>query len=318
MLLLVVAIAVFVAWSWLSYPAIGHWLYDLNMSVEAKLYGLHKIVVPIAEMTVSTWQGGPYEASSSVLMLHGYSADKNVWLRFARHFVDNYRVIIPDIAGHGETGFKAGGGYDIPLQAKRMIQLLDVCGVEKVHVIGNSMGGYMAAWLAATYPDRIVSVALIDPAGVTAPEASDLERHLAKGHNPFLIHSREEFQRFYAMTMAEPPWVPKVVLDAIAQRYEQSRDELEEIFRDLRASPPMEPKLPDIKCQALLLWGHKDRLIDVSSVAIWSKGIADLRVEVWDHTGHMPMVEQPTNTARLYREFLASLRSESPQDQRLH
>lgn len=311
MLVLVVAIAVFAAWSWLSYPAIGHWLYNLNMAVEAKLYRLHKIVVPIAEMTVSTWQGGPYEASSSVLMLHGFSADKNIWLRFARHFVGNYRVIIPDIAGHGETGFKAGGGYDIPLQAKRMIQLLDVCGVEKVHVIGNSMGGYMAAWLAATYPDRIVSVALIDPAGVTAPEASDLERHLAKGHNPFLINSREEFRRLYAMTMAEPPWVPGVVLDAIAQRYEQCRDELEEIFNDFRASPPMEPKLPDIKAPALLLWGHKDRLIDVSSVAIWSKGIENLRVEVWDHIGHMPMVELPTSTARLYGEFLSSLRSES-------
>lgn len=311
MLALVVVIAVFVAWSWLSYPAIGHWLYDWNMAVEAKLYRLHKIVVPIAEMTVSTWQGGPYEASSSVLMLHGYSADKNIWLRFARHFVGHYRVIIPDIAGHGETGFKAGGGYDIALQAKRLIQLLDVCGVEKVHVIGNSMGGYIAAWLAATYPERIASVALIDPAGVTAPQASDMERHLANGHNPFLIHSREEFRRFYAMTMAEPPWVPGVVLDAIAQRYQQQREELEEIFKDFRASAPMEPKLPAIKAPALLLWGREDRLIDVSSVAIWSKGIADLRVEIWDHVGHMPMVEQPASTARLYREFLASQRIES-------
>ena len=318
MLLLVVAIAVFVAWSWLSYPAIGHWLYDLNMAAEAKLYRLHKIVVPITEMTVSTWQGGPYEASSSVLMLHGFSADKNIWLRFARHFVGNYRVIIPDIAGHGETGFKAGGGYDIALQAKRMIQLLDVCGVEKVHVIGNAMGGYMAAWLAATYPDRIVSLALIDPAGVAAPEVSDLERHLAKGHNPFLIHSKEEFQRFYAMTMTQPPWVPGVVLDAIAQRYEQACDELEEIFREYRASAPMEPRLPDIKCPTLLVWGRKDRLIDVSSVAIWSKGIDDLRVEILEGIGHLPMVEDPSHTAQVYREFLASQRSESPQDQRLH
>ena len=103
MLLLFVALAVFVAWSWLSYPAVGHWLYDLNMAIEAKLYKLHKIEVPIAEMTVSTWQGGPYEAASAILMLHGYSADKNLWLRFSRHFVRQYRVIIPDLAGHGEA-----------------------------------------------------------------------------------------------------------------------------------------------------------------------------------------------------------------------
>jgi pimeloyl-ACP methyl ester carboxylesterase len=70
----------------------------------------------------------------------------------------------------------------------------------------------------------------------------------------------------------------------------------------------MEPKLADIKCPALLLWGRKDRLIDVSSVPIWSKGIANLRVEVWDGVGHMPMVEQPGSTARLYREFLGNQR----------
>jgi pimeloyl-ACP methyl ester carboxylesterase len=59
-----------------------------------------------------------------------------------------------------------------------------------------------------------------------------------------------------------------------------------------------------------LLWGRKDRLIDVG-VAIWSKGLANLRVEVWEGIGHMPMVEAPAGSARLYREFLASLRSES-------
>ncbi|KPN89997.1 alpha/beta fold hydrolase [Pseudomonas nunensis] len=309
MLLLVVAIAVFAAWSWLSYPAVGHWIYDLSMALEAKLYRLHKIVVPISEMTVSTWQGGPYEASSSILMLHGFTADKNLWLRFARHFVGDHRVIIPDLAGHGETGFKAGGGYDIGLQAKRMIQLLDVCGVEKVHVIGSSMGGYVAAWLAATYPERVASVALLDPAGVTSPEISDMDRQLAKGHNPFLIHSREEFEYFYAMSMANPPWVPGVVMAAIAQRYEQSRDAFAEIFREFRASPPMEPKLPDIKCPALLLWGRKDRMIDVSSVAVWSKGIDNLRVDIWEGIGHLPMVEEPAGTARLYREFLRKPRT---------
>lgn len=76
MLVLWVVLAVFIAWSWLTYPGIGHVLYDMGMALEARLYRLHKITVPISEMTVSTWQGGPYEASGSILMLHGYSADK--------------------------------------------------------------------------------------------------------------------------------------------------------------------------------------------------------------------------------------------------
>jgi abhydrolase domain-containing protein 6 len=307
MLVLWVVLAVLIAWSWLTYPSIGNVLYDVSMALEARLYRLRKITVPISEMTVSTWQGGPYEASASILMLHGYSGDKDLWLRVARHFVGDYRVVIPDLAGHGETGFKAGGGYDIPTQARRIIELLDACGLDKVHVIGNSMGGHLAAWLAATSPERVLTLALLNPAGVTAPQPSDMDRQLAAGRNPSLVHSREEFMPFYAMTMASPPWVPGMVMAAVAERYVQHREELAEIYADFRASPSMEPRLADIRAPSLLLWGRQDRVIDVSSVPVWSKGIADLRVEIWDGVGHLPMIEQPVKTAALYREFLKGL-----------
>ncbi|TWC12265.1 MULTISPECIES: alpha/beta fold hydrolase [unclassified Pseudomonas] len=307
MLVLWVILAVFVVWSWLTYPAIGQVLFDLSMAVETRLSRLHKITVPISEMTVSTLQGGPYEASGCILMLHGYSADKNLWLRFARPFVRDYRVLIPDLPGHGETGFKAGGGYDIPTQARRIIELLDACGLDKVHVIGNSMGGYLAAWLAATSPERVLTLTLLNPAGVTSPQPSDMDRQVAAGRNPSLMRSRNDFPPFYAMTMDSPPWVPKVVLAAVADKYVKCREELAEIYTDFNASPPMEPRLSDIRAPSLLLWGRQDRMIDVSCVPVWSKGIADLRVEIWDGLGHLPPLEKPERTAALYRGFLKGL-----------
>ncbi|MDT8906159.1 MULTISPECIES: alpha/beta fold hydrolase [Pseudomonas] len=307
MLVLWVLLAVFVAWCWLTYPGIGQVLFDLSMALETRLSRLRKITVPISEMTVSTLQGGPYEASASILMLHGYSADKNLWLRMARSFVNDYRVVIPDLAGHGETGFKAGGGYDIPTQARRVIELLDACGLDKVHVIGNSMGGYLAAWLAATSPERVLTLALLNPAGVTSPQPSDMDRLVAAGRNPSLMGSRDDFPPFYALTMASPPWVPKVVLAAVAEQYVQRREELAEIYADFTASPPMEPRLGDIRAPSLLVWGRQDRMIDVSCVPVWSKGIADLRVEIWDGLGHLPPMEKPARTAALYRDFLKGL-----------
>jgi pimeloyl-ACP methyl ester carboxylesterase len=132
MLLIVALIAVFILWSWWTWPRIGQLLYDLSMALEARLYRLHKVPVAIAEMTLMTYQGGPPKASATLLMLHGYSADKTLWLRFARHFVADYGVIIPDLPGHGETGFRPRGSYDIPSQAQRLIQLLDARAIEKV------------------------------------------------------------------------------------------------------------------------------------------------------------------------------------------
>ncbi|WP_095083239.1 alpha/beta fold hydrolase [Pseudomonas sp. Irchel s3h17] len=299
-----IVLGLLIIWTWRTWPRIGHVLYDASMALEARLYGLQKVAVPIAEMEMVTYQGGPETPERTILMLHGYSADKTIWLRFAKYFTDDCRVIIPDQAGHGETGFKAGGGYDIPTQAERMIQLIDACGIGKVHVIGNSMGGYVAAWLAAVHPGRVASLMLIDPAGLSSPEPSDMERLLAQGSNPFLIHSRADFNQFYAMTMASPPWVPGVVRAALAERYQARRDELAEIFEDFHTSQPVGARLHDIQAPALLLWGREDRLIHVSSAQIWAKGIPGMRVKIWDGVGHMPMVEQPAKTATLYRQFL--------------
>lgn len=307
MLWVLSVVAALIGVCWLAYPTIGYVLYSAIMALESRLYRLRKVAVPISEMNVSTWQGGPQQASVGILMLHGYSGDKELWLRVARHFVSHHRVVVPDLPGHGETGFKAGAGYDIPSQARRVLELLDACGLDKVHVIGNSMGGYLAAWLAATSPERVVSLALLAPAGVTPPQPSDMDRQLAAGHNPSLAHSRQEFVSFYAMTMASPPWVPRVVLAALAERHVQRRGELAEIFVNFNASPSMESRLADIRAPSLLLWGRQDRVTDISCVAVWRQGIAGLQVETWDGLGHLPMVEKPKETAALYQAFLKSL-----------
>ena len=127
---------------------------------------------------------------------------------------------------------------------------------------------------------------------------------MAAGTNPFLIHSQDDFKRLYRMTMASPPWVPGVVLAAIAERYEDRRDELAEIFEDFHASQPIGSRLAQIHAPTLLLWGREDRLLHVSSAQVWAKGIAGARLEIWDGIGHMPMVERPAQTAALYRQFL--------------
>jgi pimeloyl-ACP methyl ester carboxylesterase len=146
------------------------------------------------------------------VLLHGYSADKQVWVRFARPLLDRYEVIIPDLAGHGATGFVPGLDYSGPAQARRVAAMLDTLGIAKAHVAGNSMGGFITAHFALAYPQRTLSAGLIDPAGVNSPEPSDMGKLLAGGRNPFEVNSRAEFDDFYAMTMAQPPWLPGIVI----------------------------------------------------------------------------------------------------------
>jgi pimeloyl-ACP methyl ester carboxylesterase len=173
-------------------------------------------------------------------------------------------------------------------------------------VIGNSMGGYIAAWLAATYPDRIASVALIDPAGVTAPRPATWNATWPRAQ-PVPDQLPGRIQILLCDDHGLAAVGAALVLDAIAHRYQRHVMNWKKSSATFAPAHRWSRNWPG-KCPALLLWGRKDRLIDVSSVPVWSKGIANLRVEVWDGVGHMPMVEQPGNTARLYREFLGNQR----------
>ncbi|ARB30617.1 alpha/beta hydrolase [Pseudomonas tolaasii] len=303
MLVTVVVIAMLALWVWWTYPRVGNVLFELINWVEARRSRLKAVTVPIKGMTLATCQGGDVHAPA-LLLLHGFSADKGVWLGFARHFTADYRVIIPDLAGHGKNPFVPGGDYSIAAQARRMVALLDACHLDKVHVIGSSMGAYVASWLAAHYPERVLSLGLIGAAGVNLPQPNEVEELVNRGDNPFLIRNRAQFDRFFAMTMAAPPFIPEVLLAAEAHTYIKRREELAEMFANFSDSPRMEPWLPQVRAPSLILWGREDRMLPVASAHTWHEGIPHARLEILEGVGHLPMIESPEQTVAYCRELL--------------
>lgn len=290
-----------------QYAQVGHWLYANVTDLEASLYGFEQDQVDIGEMSLALYKTPGAEAKPTIVMLHGYSADKDVWARFAKHFVNDYQVIIPDMAGHGDSPYQPEWDYSMPAQAKRLAALLDKLDIQQAHVIGNSMGGFLTATFAIDYPQRVLSATMIDPAGVIPPQASDMMKMLEQGDNPFLVKNRAEFDDFYAMTMTQPPYLPDIVLEAIGQSYIERHDQLEKIFHDFHSSDYLEAKLGQLTAPALLWWGDKDRLLHVSSVPVWQAGVKHLQTEIWPGIGHMPMVEEAASAAEKYQAFLTSI-----------
>src|SRR5690606_9008343 len=81
-----------------AYAVIGHWLYANATDLEARIYGFSEERVNIGDMELALYRNHN-PGKPAIVMLHGFSADKDVWPRFAKHFVDDYQVIIPDLAG---------------------------------------------------------------------------------------------------------------------------------------------------------------------------------------------------------------------------
>ena len=270
---------------------------------EAKAYGLRERRVDVGDTTLAVLEGGPADAPA-VVLLHGYTADRVVWMRFAKHLVRDHRVVVPELAGHGASGFISGTGFSAPAQATRVATVLDRLGIDRAHVAGNSMGGFVAATLALAHPDRVTSLLLSDAVGVASPEPSEVEERLREGRNPFLLDDVADFPAFYAMTMARPPFVPGFVRAALAEDYVSRRDQLEEIFTDFFGVATLDDRLGEITAPTLVMWGEKDRLVHPSTAQVWADGIPGARTVRYPDAGHMPMLEMPRRAATDYRAFL--------------
>lgn len=303
LLVLLLTLLVVLIWSWKTYPKVGQSMLSVVAPLEARVYGLQKQHIQVDGIQYHYYAAGD-ASKPTLLLIHGFSADKNVWPRFAKAFTQNYQVIIPDLVGHGETAYSANLPYDIPAQSERLLRLMDALNIKRYTVMGNSMGGFIAATMALNHPERIQTAVLFDPAGVISPKPSELDIMVKQGQNPFLLQRPEQFKAFYAMTMQKPPYLPQMVLDGIAADYIARRTQLAEIYRQLAGKNLLDTRLKEIKVPTLIIWGAKDRLIDVSAVPVWQQGIANSQVKVFNDLGHMPMLEDPQASADVVQPFL--------------
>lgn len=289
----------------------GRWLCHDGVRIEARLYGLEDHVATVDGLAMHYYLSKDFSPErETVVLLHGFSADRQIWARFARFLMPAYNIVIPDLAGHGDTPFRTGLNYRSPAQAARVVELLDHLGIARAHIAGNSMGGFISAHFAIAYPDRTLSAGLFDPAGLRSPERSKMELMIGEGNNPFLMATPADFKTFYPLTMAKPPWLPSNALRAAADRYVARRDELKEIFDNFHENDLLDARLGEINVPTLVVWGDQDGLLHVSAAPVWAAGIPDAQLVIFEDIGHMPMFEIPEESAAVY---LAFIRAASPE-----
>ncbi|MDE3735900.1 MULTISPECIES: alpha/beta fold hydrolase [Pseudomonas] len=277
--------------------------------VERQLAGLSERQIALGDLNIHYYEGGPAKGET-IVMIHGFGANKDNWLRFARHFTERYHVIALDLPGFGDSD-RPAGSYDIGTQAERLESFIKTLELGKVHLVGNSMGGHIAGIFAARYPLQVHSLALFDNGGITAPNKSELFRLIESGQpNPLVVRSPEDFQRMLDFVFVEAPPLPTSVKAYLAEQSMANEAHYDEVFRQLRERYiPLEPELPRIKAPTLLLWGDRDRVLDVSSIEVMKPLLKKPSVVIMENCGHAPMIERPEETARHYQAFLDASRS---------
>lgn len=267
----------------------------------------HKSIVMHGE----TWHyldGGPAEAPV-VLLLHGFGADKDNWTRFSKELTGRYRVIAPDLPGFGESTRRTDRDYSLPAQSDWLHDFAAALNLDRFHLGGNSMGGHAAALYTYRYPAQIESLLLIDNAGITSPDASEMQLALDRGENPLLTDSVEDFDRLLQFVSYKQPFVPWPAKRILAQQYFQNSAFNRRVFDSYKNDRAigLEARLAEIRQPVLIIWGEFDRVLDVSSIDVMRPLLPQAEVVIMQDTGHIPMLERPQQSAAHYLEFLEQL-----------
>jgi abhydrolase domain-containing protein 6 len=252
-------------------------------------------------------EGGEGE---TILFVHGFGTYKDLWGTFAPTFIESYRLIVPDLPGFGENSRVASAKFDIPSQVKRLSQFVEAIGLDDFHMVGISMGGYISAYYASERPEKVKSLLLMDSAGVESRIPSDLWRQYQKnGEVPFLYKTTEQFDELMSVLFHRTPWLPDRLKDYIAKQGALHYDFREKILREMvdGGMNLLESRLPNIQAKALIIWGANDRILHVSSVEKFQRGLRHCKSVILDQCGHVPYLEKPEETKRAYKDFLASL-----------
>jgi pimeloyl-ACP methyl ester carboxylesterase len=252
-------------------------------------------------------EGGPADGIP-VVLVHGFGSDKDSWGLYGAQMTGDYRMIAPDLPGWGENVRDPSQSYDIATQAERLGQFLDALGIDRCHLGGNSMGGFIALRFALDHPQRLRSLTLFNNAGVVGPDKSELQIDAEDGSNPLAIQSADDVRRILAYIMHKPPRVPGQLRKAIYGEFAKNAELSEQIFWSIAEDGlqrPLNDRLSEVSVPTLIIWGKHDRLIDVSCAHVLHQGIVNSELAIFDDIGHVPMMENPAASAAVHRPFLA-------------
>ena len=261
------------------------------------------------------WNEAGWHNPESVILVHGFAAHAMTFRRVVARLAEHYHVIVPDLPAHGrDETFRAPAlEPHFDLMVGWLEAFLDVLDVDLFHLLGHSLGGTMAYYVAADEArnDRsnLLSLTLVAP-GLRLrpmPLSSVLVSNLP-AVLPRMVTNRIGF------TVYEPiNWFGKKMGELEKESYLhplRQRDRLRfmlDLGGDILRTPDRRQKLRPLEIPTLLMWGARDHVVPVSDARGLQGLLGAPPLEIIDGSGHSPMEDRPDEFAASYLEFLEGL-----------
>jgi 2-hydroxy-6-oxonona-2,4-dienedioate hydrolase len=238
-----------------------------------------------------------------VVLLHGLGGNSSNWFLNFGALSAKFRVIAPDQIGFGRSD-KPLINYRVGTYVDFLDKFLEGLNVERASLVGNSMGGWIAALYALKYPKRVERIVLADAAGFAPPKDFDLST--LSGLNP---STREQVRYLMNLISVNPAVKTDAAVDAILAARIAAGDGytiqslVESIYRN---EDMLDGKLAAIKQPTLIIWGREDGLTPLAREGEkYRKEMPSAQFVVFDQCGHVPQAEKSAEFNAAVLKFLS-------------
>ena len=288
-----------------SYLFAPQWLIEANTMREAMNAQLEKHSVQAGDTQWVYYEGGQ---GPTIVLLHGFAARKEVWLKVAPMLTAHFRVVIPDLPGWGESSRIPNASYNIDNQAARLNDFVQTLHLQHALFVGHSMGGAIAGVYAAEHPEDVAELALVDSFGLKFKE-NDFAKEAMSGKDPFIFDDRAGFLRANALAFEHVPDIPGRFIDVLVKDNIKNRAFIENTFNELREDSQvnaLQSRLDKLTMPTLGLWCHDDKIIDISALDSLRNGLTHapaINTSILNGCNHMPQMEKPQEFTQVLTSF---------------
>jgi pimeloyl-ACP methyl ester carboxylesterase len=248
-----------------------------------------------------------------VVLIHGLGGCWENWLENIPHLARSHRVIALDLPGFGDSPLP---GWEISIQSYGALvnALCEALELGPVPLVGNSMGGFIAAEVTVSEPTAVQKLVLVSAAGVSharmAKAPAETVGRMARAAAPLAL-------RYQQRALLRPRLRNRMVRQLFRYPGQLPRELIWEIVQGGMHSPGLVAaisglagydildRLEDVETPTLVVWGRNDLVVPVSDALEYARLIRGSQLEIFDGCGHLPMAERPVRFNRLLERFLA-------------
>lgn len=251
--------------------------------------------------------------AETVVMLHGSGPGASGWANFNRNIEPlvsaGYRVVLMDCPGWSKSDPIVCTGSRSNLNAQALKGLMDVIGLDKAHIIGNSMGGHSAVAFALANPTRVGKLVLMGggtggPSQFVPMPTEGIKLLQGLYREPTI----ENLKKMMSVFVFDSSSLTEELFQARLNNMLERRDHLENFVKSLAANPKQfpdqGPRLGEITAQTLVIWGRDDRFVpmDVGLRMLW--GMPNAELHIFNRCGHWAQWEHADKFNRMVLDFL--------------